>query len=345
MTVMINMLAPLGVTGTVIGTSGTHYTVGADHSLSVVVADVDDLCKLGYGLVRFEEQMLLAILNQTLGGSGSDASAAKQDIANSYLNTIVASVTGVLTVTQAGAWTVNLPSGAATETTLGGVLTAVQALSTAAVQGTVAPGAAATASVLMGGVYTAAGITLTNNQQAALQFTSDGRLRVGLSAAGPVAPGTAPSNTVLGGSIYTAAGITLTDGQAAARQTDSKGYALTNIVVGAPSKFRRVSAGSDDLASIKGSAGKIVKISAYNNSSAIGYLHLYDKASAPVLASDTPVETILIPHNSGAGAGVVEILASGDLYSIGIAMALTTTIAATTAPVASGAIVVNASYF
>lgn len=44
--------------------------------------------------------------------------------------------------------------------------------------GSVAPGTAATFSGLAGGVYTAAGITLTDGQQAALQFTSAGALIV-----------------------------------------------------------------------------------------------------------------------------------------------------------------------
>lgn len=44
--------------------------------------------------------------------------------------------------------------------------------------GTKAPGVAALKSVLMGGVYTSAGITLTNGQQAAFQMDSTGALRV-----------------------------------------------------------------------------------------------------------------------------------------------------------------------
>jgi hypothetical protein len=60
--------------------------------------------------------------------------------------------------------------------------------------GPVAPGTAASYSSLVGGVYTAAGITLTNGQQSALQLTSTGALQVSAVQSGTwtVQQGSAP---------------------------------------------------------------------------------------------------------------------------------------------------------
>lgn len=54
--------------------------------------------------------------------------------------------------------------------------------------GPVAPGTAATKSMLNGAVYTSAGITLTTGQQAALQMDSAGNLKVSLAASSDATP-------------------------------------------------------------------------------------------------------------------------------------------------------------
>jgi hypothetical protein len=102
------------------------------------------------------------------------------------------------TATQAGTWnitnisgTVSLPTGAATATNQTNV------------QGTKAPGTAATNSLLTGGVYTSAGITLTNGQQAALQFDSTGHLLT-VGGGGAV---TAASGAYAAGSLASGAGV------------------------------------------------------------------------------------------------------------------------------------------
>ena len=105
-------------------------------------------------------------------------------------------------VSQNGTWninnvsgTVSLPTGAATSanqtteiTSLGTIATNTGAGATAANQtsviGSKAPGTAAASSMLGGGVYTSAGVSLTNGQQAALQLDSTGHLLTTASLSG-----------------------------------------------------------------------------------------------------------------------------------------------------------------
>jgi hypothetical protein len=77
-----------------------------------------------------------------------------------------------------------LPSGAATETTLGDVKTSVQLLDNAV--GTVAAGTAGTASLLSGAVYNSSAPTLTTGQQVALQVDSSGNLKTTATFTGSI---------------------------------------------------------------------------------------------------------------------------------------------------------------
>lgn len=84
---------------------------------------------------------------------------------------------------------------------------------------------------------------------------------------------------------------------------------------------RRISDGTTNAQSIKASAGQVYGIVASNLNAAARYLKLYNKASAPVVGTDTPVMTILIPPNS---SGIVLPIAVGAEFTVGIASALTT---------------------
>lgn len=107
-----------------------------------------------------------------------------------------------------------------------------------AVTGSKAPGTAAASSLLAGAVYTSAGVTLTNGQQAALQVTSAGKLLVedtlGATAAnqtsviGTKAPGTAAASALLAGGVYNSTPPTLTNGQQCAFQFTSAGKLMTD---------------------------------------------------------------------------------------------------------------------
>jgi hypothetical protein len=74
---------------------------------------------------------------------------------------------------------------------------------------------------------------------------------------------------------------------------------------------------------VKASAGQVGGWYLYNNSAATLYVKIYNKATAPVLASDTPKMTICIPAGSAAN---VE-LSSGIEFDTGIGWACTTGVA------------------
>lgn len=108
--------------------------------------------------------------------------------------------------------------------------------------------------------------------------------------------------------------------------------------------YKLVSASSTNATSLKGSAGEIGYLAAFNLNAAARYLKLYNKASAPTVGTDTPVHTLLLPGNT-AGAGFVLPIVGGISFSTGIAFALTTGIAdSDTGAVAANEIVVNIGY-
>jgi hypothetical protein len=94
-------------------------------------------------------------------------------------------------------------------------------------------------------------------------------------------------------------------------------------------------------ANIKSSAGQVGGWYIYNNATSVRYVKLYDKASAPVLATDTPEMTIPIPASSAAN---VEF-ANGIEFTLGIGWAATTGVAdADTGAPAANDVVANLLY-
>ncbi len=104
----------------------------------------------------------------------------------------------------------------------------------------------------------------------------------------------------------------------------------TNLIgAGAPSASATVgtgtthakvkSAASTNLTSVKASAGKLFRYTFRNNTASAKFAKLFNKASAPVLGTDTPIETVIIPAN-----GVATYLNPiGKAFSTGIAYAIT----------------------
>lgn len=107
---------------------------------------------------------------------------------------------------------------------------------------------------------------------------------------------------------------------------------------------RTLSAASTNLKTIKASAGKVGGWYLSNTNAAARFVKLYNKASNPVLASDTPLMTLMIPGNT-AGAGANVAFPNGITFSAGIAMAITTGVGDTdTGAVAANEIVANIFY-
>jgi hypothetical protein len=101
-----------------------------------------------------------------------------------------------------------------------------------------------------------------------------------------------------------------------------------STTVGAGTSHHLISAAGTNATSVKTSAGTINTISLSNNANAVRYLKLYNKASAPVVGTDTPVATILLPVGgsrdiSGGPFGIR--LATGIAYAITTGIAISDT--------------------
>ncbi len=72
---------------------------------------------------------------------------------------------------------------------------------------------------------------------------------------------------------------------------------------------------------IKASAGQLYTLNALNTNAAVRYLHLYNKATAPTLSTDTPVYTVALP---ASGRAEINLTAIGLAFSTGISWAYTT---------------------
>jgi hypothetical protein len=79
------------------------------------------------------------------------------------------------------------------------------------------------------------------------------------------------------------------------------------------------SAATTNATSVKASGGALNGLIAANNGAAWAYLKLYNKASAPAVGTDAPIEIIGIPP----GGRVDYQPSAGVYYSAGIAYAIT----------------------
>lgn len=113
---------------------------------------------------------------------------------------------------------------------------------------------------------------------------------------------------------------------------------------GGATPYMLISAASTNATSLKASAGQIYAIAAMNLNASPRYLKLYNKASAPTVGTDTPLQVYMIPGNT-AGTGFTISFPAGQVWTTGIAFALTTGIATSdTGAVAANEIVVNINY-
>lgn len=109
--------------------------------------------------------------------------------------------------------------------------------------------------------------------------------------------------------------------------------------------YNLVTTASNNLVSIRSAAGNLFSLTVSNPTATPAYVKLYNKASAPVVASDVPVMTIAIPATA---AGVCEksfdFGVIGKRFSTGIAIAVTGAAAATDATNAVAGIQINGTY-
>lgn len=91
----------------------------------------------------------------------------------------------------------------------------------------------------------------------------------------------------------------------------------------APNRLLSAAAGINATV-VKASAGRVYKIRGYNAAAAVRYLKLYNKASAPVPGTDTPVVTYAL---KATDIFDIDLGSIGEYFSTGIAFVLTTGVA------------------
>ena len=112
-------------------------------------------------------------------------------------------------------------------------------------------------------------------------------------------------------------------------------------ISGGLSVYRNINLGSAGLG-IKKSPGQIYGWFLFNTSSAIRYVKLYNKSSAPIVGLDKPFMTIPLPAGGGANVNFT----SGIYFSGGIGIGATTGVAdSNTSSPADGEIIVNIIYY
>lgn len=98
---------------------------------------------------------------------------------------------------------------------------------------------------------------------------------------------------------------------------------------------------SSNLSSQKGSAGNLFELEISNPTATPIYVKLYNKATAPVVASDVPVVTEPVPANSTVQRVYGQ---NGKRFTTGIAMAATGAIGDTDATVAPAGVHIHGTY-
>lgn len=102
-----------------------------------------------------------------------------------------------------------------------------------------------------------------------------------------------------------------------------------------------VTAATTNIAVIKASAGNLYEITVSNVTATPTYIKLYNKATAPVLATDVPTVTIPVPANS---INSLNFGAIGKRFAAGIGISVTGAIGATDTTNAIAGVQVNSTY-
>jgi hypothetical protein len=109
--------------------------------------------------------------------------------------------------------------------------------------------------------------------------------------------------------------------------------------------YNLVTTASNNLNNIKNTAGNLFELTVSNPTATAAYVKLYNKASAPVVASDVPVMTIAIPATAaGVGEKVFNFGAIGKRFATGIAIAVVGAAVATDSTNAVAGVQINATY-
>lgn len=186
------------------------------------------------------------------------------------------------------------------------------------VEGNVAAGVADSGNpVKTGGIYTAAAPVLVDGNRGNTQLDQRGNLKISIWHA----------DGAVGADVVNGAG-----GDAAGNAVDvlfTRAYAMIwngttwDRLVSPNATSRIVSAAASTNATVaKASAGRVFTITGRNVNAAARFLKIYNKATAPVVGTDTPTHTIPLAPTANFSFSL-----EGRYFSTGIAYALTTGVA------------------
>lgn len=112
---------------------------------------------------------------------------------------------------------------------------------------------------------------------------------------------------------------------------------------GWPYQFSLISAATTNATLVKSSAGNLGFLHVTNTSANVRYLKLYNKTAVPVVGTDTPIFTFVIPANFSGTIGIPD--AGLRMFTAGISYAITGAYAASdTTAIGAGEIVINGAY-
>lgn len=223
--------------------SGQAVPVDATHGLPVTIVSggggAGDASAANQALQITQETAINTVLGTTATATWDGSAAAAMMAIQRYQGVKLEAIRALLAAPLAVTGTffqATQPISAASLPLPSGASTAANQTSPQAPLAAAAP--TATVSLLMGGRYTTATPSFTDGQQGAVSFTSDGRLRVGLSSAAPIAPAAAAatSSLLLGGQ-YNSTQSTFTDGQQGSLQISARGE-LKGVVMDAAGNAR-----------------------------------------------------------------------------------------------------------
>jgi len=165
--------------------------------------------------------------------------------------------------------------------------------------------------VKVGGVYNSSLPSFTTGQRADAQMTSAGRLLVTLanSANSNICDVTTSADGASSGAI----GVI-----AQARGQIFNGTSWDRLVKPNATSRLLSSAATTNGTSVKAAAGNLHRIRGVNTVASKRYLKLYNKASAPTVGTDVPVDTLVIPASAA-----FDFAFDARYFATGIAYAIT----------------------
>lgn len=146
-----------------------------------------------------------------------------------------------------------------------------------------------------------------------LSLTTTGRLRSDVTGTVAVSGGVAVTGAVSVTGAVTVSGTATVSGAVTV-----SGTATTTPTT--PTPYTLTTAASTNTGFVKASAGSLFELTVFNSSGATVYVKIYNKASAPTLASDVPVFVIPV---AAAAFTVANFGQLGKRFATGIAIAVT----------------------